>query len=181
MAKADYRIAAGILAILFYVIHAGVLIQHNEPYHILWSCHLGCLLVGIGLLMPQPWLMSVGFLWLAMGVPLWILNVLTRAELMVTSTLSHFGGLAIALYGFRFLKMPPFSWAASTAGLILLGFFSRFVTPRHANVNLSHAVWTGWEEKFPSYFWYVVMLLSLAVIIFLVLEVAVRHRMQGKK
>jgi hypothetical protein len=181
MANVNYRIAAGILAILLYLIHAGVLIHNSEPYHILWSCHLGCLLVGIGLLVPQPWLMSVGFLWLAMGVPLWILNVLTRNEIMWTSTLSHFGGIIIAVYGFRFVKMPPFCWAVSTAALIFLGIFSRLVTPQHANVNLSHAVWAGWEEYFPSYIRYLVMLLSLAVMIFLLVEVAVRDWMQGKR
>ena len=136
MADTNYRIAAGISAILLYLIHAGVLIYSNEPYHMLWSCHLGCMLVGVGLLIPQPWLLSIGFLWLAMGVPLWMLNVLTSNEFMWTSTLSHIGGLALAVYGFRFLKMPPFSWAVSTTGLIVLGFFSRFVTPQHANVNL---------------------------------------------
>jgi hypothetical protein len=180
MAKANFRIVAGISALLLYLIHAGVLIHNNEHYHILWSCHLGCLLVGVGLLLPQPWFLSVGFLWLAMGVPLWILNVLTSNAFMWTSTLSHIGGIAIAVYGFRFLKMPPFSWAVSTAGLICLGLFSRFVTPQHANVNLSHGVWAGWEKKFASYSWYVFMLLSLAVIIFLIIELSLRH-WQDKK
>ncbi len=172
--------AAGLLAILFYVIHAGVLICSKEPYHTIWSCHLGCLLVGVGLLVRQPWLLSVGFLWLAMGVPLWILNVLTGSEFMLTSTFSHMGGIVIAAYGFRFLKMPRFSWVAASAGLAALGYISRLVTPAHANVNLSFAVWSGWEEKFPSYFWYVVMLFSIATTAFLALEFIVRNWMQAK-
>jgi hypothetical protein len=175
MKKTNYRITTAWLAVFFYLIHAGVLVYGKQPYHVIWSCHLGCLFVGIGLLAPQSWLLSVGFLWLALGVPLWILNVLTSREFMLTSTFSHMGGLVIAIYGFRCLKMPRFSWAAATAGLILLGLFSRLVTPEHANVNLAFAVWKGWEETFPSYFWYVVMLLAVAVTSFLVLEFIVRR------
>ena len=175
MQTTNYRMPAAWLAVFFYLIHAGVLVYDQQPYHIIWSCHLGCLFVGVGLLASQPWLFSVGFLWLAMGVPLWILNVFTGDEFMLTSTFSHIGGLVIAIYGFRCLKMPRLSWVAATAGLILLGLFSRLVTPEHANVNLSFAVWQGWEESFPSYFWYVVMLLAAAVTSFLVLEYTVRR------
>jgi hypothetical protein len=175
MQKTPYRITAACLAIVFYSIHAGALIYSKQAHHIVWSCHLGCLLVGVGLLALHPWLSSVGFLWLALGVPLWILNVFTRNEFMLTSTFSHLGGLAIAIYGFKYLKMPRLAWAAATAGLVLLGWFSRLVTPEHANVNLSFSVWKGWEETFPSYFWYAILLLAAAVASFLILEFFVRR------
>ncbi|CAB1055303.1 hypothetical protein D1BOALGB6SA_36 [Olavius sp. associated proteobacterium Delta 1] len=45
-----FRIGAGTLAILFFLIHAGALVHAREPYHIIWSGHLGCPIVGIGLL-----------------------------------------------------------------------------------------------------------------------------------
>jgi hypothetical protein len=114
-----------------------------------------------------------------MGVPLWLLNVLTSHDFMLTSTLSHIGGIIIAVYSLRFEKMPRFSWAAATAGLAVLGFVSRLVTPQQANVNLSFAVWQGWEDKFPSYFWYVVMLLTIATFTFWILDLTVR-RYQAK-
>jgi len=174
MKQRNNRFIAGTLAVLFYGIHAGVLIHGKEPYHLIWSCHLGCILVGAGLLIPQPWLFSTGFFWLTMGVPLWILNVLTSDDFMLTSTFSHIGGIAIAICGLKLLKMPRYSWAAATAGLVILGAISRSVTPEHANVNLSFSVWKGWEETFPSYFWYVAMLLSTAAIAFFVLEWMIR-------
>ncbi|MEJ2169509.1 MAG: hypothetical protein P8X90_28730, partial [Desulfobacterales bacterium] len=114
-----------------------------------------------------------------MGVPLWLLNIITSRDFMLTSTLSHIGGLIIAVYGLRFAAMPRFSWAAATAGLFVLGFVSRLATPEYANVNLSFAVWQGWEKTFPSYFWYVVMLLSIAAVSFWALEFIVR-RLQEK-
>ena len=173
------RMTAGILAIVFFLIHAAVLIHTGEPYHILWSCHLACLMVGIALLMQLPLLHAVGFFWLAMGVPLWLLNILTSRDYMLTSTLSHIGGFIIAVYGLRFERMPRFSWGVATAGLIVLGIVSRLATPQHANVNLSFAVWQGWEDTFPSYFWYVVMLLTIAALTFWILELIVR-RLQAK-
>ncbi len=179
MKENRFRITAGLLAIVFFLIHAAALVQAGEPYHVLWSCHLACLMVGIALLVRLPRLLAVGFFWLALGVPLWLLNIITSRDYMLTSTLSHIGGLIIAVYGLRFEPMPRFSWTAAIAGLVLLGAFSRLITPRHANVNLSFGVWQGWEDKFPSYFWYVVMLLSIAAFSFWMLEILVR-RFQAK-
>jgi len=179
MSDKNYRIVAGALAIVFFLIHAAVLVRAGEPYHILWSCHLACLMVGIALLIQLPWLHAVGFFWLTLGVPLWLLNILTSHDYMLTSTLSHIGGIIIAAYGLRFETMPRFSWAAATAGLVGLGFVSRLATPQHANVNLSFAVWQGWEDTYPSYFWYVVMLLTIAAVSFWMLELIVR-RFQAK-
>ena len=116
---------AGALAIAFFLIHAAALVRAGEHYHIIWSCHLGCLIVGIGLLVRLPWLYAIGFFWLTMGVPLWLLNVFTSHEFMLTSTLSHIGGIIIAVYGLRFLKIPRFAWAAATAGLVVLGILTR--------------------------------------------------------
>ena len=93
MSDKKSHITAGLLAISFFLIHAGALVHAGEYYHIIWSCHLGCLIVGIGLLYRLKWLLAIGFFWLTMGVPLWLLNVLTRHEYMLTSTLSHIGGI----------------------------------------------------------------------------------------
>ena len=177
MSDKKYRITAGALAVAFFLIHAAALAHAGEHYHIIWSCHLGCLIVGIGLLVRLPWLYAIGFFWLTMGVPLWLLNVLTSHEFMLTSTLSHIGGIIIAVYGLGFIKIPRFAWAAATGGLVVLGILTRLVTPPEANVNLAFAVWSGWEDQFPSYFWYVVMLLSVAAVSFGSLEFFIRQWM----
>jgi hypothetical protein len=179
MGDKKIRITAGALAIAFFLIHAAALVHAGEHDHIIWSCHLGCLMVGIGLLNRLPWLYAIGFFWLTMGVPLWLLNVLTRHEYMLTSTLSHMGGIIIAVYGLRFIQIPRFAWAAATAGLVVLGILTRLVTAPVANVNLAFAVWAGWEDQFPSYCWYVIMLLAIAAFTFWMLEFIVR-RYQAK-
>ena len=177
MSDKKFRLAAGTLAVLFFLIHAGTLAYAREPYHIIWSCHLGCLIVGIGLLVRLPWLYAIGFFWLTMGVPLWLLNVFTTQEFMLASTLSHIGGLIVAVCGLKVLTIPRFAWAAATTGLVVLGILTRLATPPDANVNLAFAVWAGWEDQFPSYFWYVVMLLSIAAVSFGLLEFFIRQRM----
>ncbi len=181
MSDEKSRITAGLLAIAFFLIHAGALVHAGEYYHIIWSCHLGCLIVGIGLLYRLQWLFAVGFFWLTMGVPLWLLNVLTSHEYMLTSTLSHIGGIIIAVYGLRFLIIPRFAWTAATAGLVILGIITRLVTAPEANVNLAFAVWSGWEDTFPSHFWYLVMLLSMASVSFGLLELFIRKRTLSKR
>ena len=175
MPRDRYRRTAGVLAVAFFLVHAAALIRAGEYYHMIWSCHLGCLMVGIGLLVGSRWLHAIGFLWLFMGVPLWLLNILTTHAFMLTSTLSHIGGILLAVYGFKFVSLPRFAWAGAIAGLVILGLVTRLLTPPAANVNLAFAVWTGWEDAFPSYFWYVVMLLSVAAAIFLLLELMLRR------
>ena len=180
MSDKKKRITLGALAVAFFLIHAAALVRAEEHFHIIWSCHLGCLIVGIGLLVRLPWLYAIGFCWLTMGVPLWLLNVFTSPEFMLTSTLSHIGGIINAVYGLRFLKIPRFASVAATAGLAVLGILTRWVTPPDANINLAFAVWSGWEDQFPSYFWYVVMLLSIAAVSFGLLEFIIRKGMRKK-
>ena len=181
MTENKFRIAAGALAVAFFVIHAGSLFIAGESYHIIWSCHLGCLMAGVGLLTQVQWLFAIGFFWLTMGVPLWLLNVLTNHEFMLTSTLSHIGGIIIAVYGLRFLLIPRFAWLAATLGLAVLGLLTRLLTPPDANVNLAFAVWSGWEDQFPSYFWYVVLLLSIAAVCFGLIEFFIRKGVRHKR
>jgi hypothetical protein len=125
MSDKKNRIFAGALAIAFFLIHAAALVYAGEQYHIIWSCHLGCLIVGIGLLVRLPWLYAIGFFWLTMGVPLWLLNVFTSHEFMLTSTLSHIGGIIIAVYGLRFLIIPAWHCALEPNPVIFFATISK--------------------------------------------------------
>lgn len=162
-------------AVLFYLFRAGELVYRQTPYDTLWSCHVGCLLVGIGLLARAPWALSVGFLWLVLGLPIWVLDLTTGGTFFVTSTLTHIGGLAIAIWGLRRIRMPRGAFLAGVAGLAALWWLTRLVTPPGPNVNLSHAVWPGWEQQFPSYPLYILMFAGLSLVAFFVLEVVVRR------
>jgi hypothetical protein len=58
-------------------------------------------------------------------------------------------------------------------------YLPRLVTLHDANINLAFTVWPGWENQFPSYFWYVVMLLPIAAVSFGLLEFFIRKWMRN--
>jgi hypothetical protein len=156
------QIAFGGGAIAFYAVHAAVLAWSDGPQHLLWACHLGCLLVGIGLASGRAIVFAVGFFWLLIGTPLWIVNMATTGDVTATSFLTHGGGTVIAVAFLRRVTVPRGAWLLALAGLVALGAASRALTPAADNVNLSHAVWAGWERTFPSYPTYVLMLVAIA-------------------
>lgn len=163
-------LAAGVLSLFFFVMLAVYHIRNNESYHILWTCHMACLVLGAGLMFNRPLVTATGFFWLCFGVPLWLLNVLTGSPLILLSVPTHIGGLLIGLWGVKRGGIPKYTWVFAGVSLIVLGVVSRFVTPFDANVNLSHAIWKGYEAYYPSYVVYVASVSTSGVATFFFLE-----------
>lgn len=165
----------GALAVLFYAIHAGTHLFHQRPEDLLWACHLGALVVGAGLVAGSARSVAVGFLWLCLGNVLWLLDLAGGAELIPTSLLTHAGGFAIGCLGVVRLGMPAGSaWRAILAFLVIQQV-CRWITPADANVNLAHAVWSGWEGVFPSYWVYEAFLLAIGLASFASIETGWRR------
>lgn len=160
----------GTLAYLFYGIHGAYHVLVGHPENLLWACHVGALLVGTGLIWGSPAVNAIGFLWLMAGIPLWLVDVSTGGEFLPTSVAPHFGGLLIGAYGLKELGMPKNVWWKSLVGLLVLQQISRWVTPKEYNVNLAFGVWAGWEDVFPSYLSYMLLLFSVAAVVFLSTE-----------
>lgn len=163
-------VAAGVLSLFFFVLLAVYHIRNGQSYHILWTCHMACLVLGAGLMFKRPLLTAIGFFWLCFGVPLWLLNVLTGSPLIVLSVPTHIGGLLIGLWGVKRWGVPKHTWVFASVLLIVLGVVSRFTTPFDANVNLSHAIWKGYEAYYPSYVVYVASVYASGVVTFFALE-----------
>lgn len=168
----------GLVAIVFYAIHAGQHLYHGRPEDLLWACHLGALAVGVGLVVVRARIVAVGFLWLCLGNVLWLLDLATGAELIPTSLLTHVGGFAIGLLGVVRLGLPRGSAWQAMLSFLVLQQLCRWLTPAAANVNVAHSVWTGWEETFPSYWIYQLFLIGTGLASFALIEVAWR-RMRG--
>jgi hypothetical protein len=160
----------GALALLFFGVHAAVHVVRREPWDLLWSCNVACLLVGIGCVSGHALPVAIGVLWLSFGVPLWLIDLATGGAMLPTSPLTHVGGLALGLAGTRELGWPAGAWWKAVAGLGLLTEACRFVTPRAANVNLAFSVWGGWETRFPSHVVYLALLLVCASVVFFAVE-----------
>ena len=169
-------LVAAALCFLFYGAHAAWYAVHGRTLaNMLWACHLGALLVGGGLLLSSATMNAVGLLWLCLGLPLWILDLVSGGELVPTSLLTHFGGLALGAWGVRRLGFPSYAALPAVAGLLVLNLVSRLVTPPAENVNLAFAVWRGWEGYFPSHPLYIAMLLAGSGVAFALLTPALRR------
>lgn len=162
--------AMGILAFVFYAIHAAVHLHRGQPYDLLWGCHIAALLVGLGLVLRNSSLNAIGFLWSCLGVPLWLLDLATGGEFMLTSPLTHLGAFAFGLIGVRKLSMPRYATMKALASFAMLWVVCRVVTPPAANINLAFRVHDGWEPYFSSYAIYFALLLAVAAGIFSIAE-----------
>jgi hypothetical protein len=162
--------AWGALALTFYAVHASHHVLRGHPEDLLWACHLGAVCVGVGLLARLPAVNAVGFLWLAVGDALWLLELAGGGELLPTSLLTHVGGLAVGAFGLTRLGMPRGSWLRAIVAFLVLQQLCRFVTPPAANINVAHAVWSGWEGVFPGYAAYQVALLAFGTAGFFAVE-----------
>jgi hypothetical protein len=162
--------AWGVLALAFYAVHATTHLQRGHPEDLLWACHLGVVCVGAGLLGRWATANAIGFLWLCLGDVLWLVDLAAGGEFIPTSMLTHLGGLALAAYGVVKLGMPRHSWWKAILAFLVLQQICRWATPPEANVNVAFAVWRGWEELFPSYLPYLLMLMAITAAGFALLE-----------
>lgn len=141
----------GWLCLAAIVIHGVNHVRLGTPYDLMWECNIATLVLGLGCLSERPRLVAIPTMWLCFGTPLWALDLLTGGVFMLTSFLTHFGALALGLHATRKLGMPRHTWLWATVGLIGVMLVTRYTTPPALNINLAHAVWSGWEDTFPRY------------------------------
>lgn len=160
----------GWLCLAAILIHAVNHVRLGTPYDLMWECNIATALLAIGCLSEKPRLVAIPTMWLCFGTPLWALDIFTGGVFMATSLLTHFGALLLGLYATRKLGMPRHTWPLATLGLIGVMLVSRFTTPPELNLNLAHAVWSGWEDTFPRYDVYFVVVVSGFALTFFVVE-----------
>lgn len=165
----------GLMALGCYAIHAGFHIVNGRPEEMLWMCHLGAALVGVGLLTLSSTINGIGTLFLCVGTPLWVMYLVGGGEFYPTSCFPHLGGLAIGLYGVCRLGVPSGTWWKAVVALLTLILVCRLITPSRANVNVAFAIYPGWERVFPSHLVYLVTMMSMAAGYFFVLEYVLRR------
>jgi hypothetical protein len=158
-----------------YAVHGGFHLLNGRPAELLWMCHLGAAIVGVGLLRSSPTLNGIGTLFLCVGTPLWVMYLAGGGEFYPTSCLPHIGGLAIGLYGVRRLGLCAGVWWQAVLSLIALILICRLVTPPEANINVAFAVYPGLEKTFPSHLVYLATMMALAAAYFLICENALRR------
>ena len=154
----------GILPLIFFFAQ-GVHYWHiGQLGHMFWMCNIGNLLLAVGLFLGQPLLIRVAALWLVPGLAVWYWYVVKPFGFVLSSTLAHIGGLAVAMVALQRVRVDARAWFYALGWYFIVQLLSRFLTPVEFNVNLSQTVQAGWEQTFTSYwkFWLVLTLLVAA-------------------
>lgn len=163
-----WQVVAGLCAILL----VAQKLLHDWPLGLasnsVWACHVGNLFLGVGLLSCQPWLARLGVYWVVLGVPFWIIDVITLQSTTWSSVLSHLGGVSIASFivsgrSWRGQRHDP--WVA-WLGFLALQLLSFWLTPAALNVNIAHAVHPSAQSIFSNHFVYLVFLAFAAAVLF---------------
>ena len=172
---ADRRLVPGLTAIGFYVAHLWQWARLRRLENILWACHIGCLLVGLGWLVDWPITNAIGLLWLLPGIIFWALYLVGGGAFYWSSFLIHIGGNLLGLWGAMAMGFPAGTWWKAGLSYVMLILVSRLVSRVAENVNFSRQVWSGWETRFPSYRRYVAGLVIGAFALFFVMELMLRQ------
>jgi len=141
----------GALAAAFFVSHAIRCMRTGHPQDLLWCCNVACALVAGAHLARSPKLNAVALMWLVIGNPCWVIDIMAGSELEPTTCLTHVGALVLAIVGAWALRMPSGVWWKAMAALVALQQLTRLVTPRAENINLAFDVYTTTKTTIPSY------------------------------
>ncbi len=165
----------GIVAVLFYCIHGAYWIYKGVPSSLMWGCHIASLLIGFGMFFEMPRVNAIGVLWLVPGNFFWVMYLLNNGDFEPTSPLTHIGGITIGLIGIYRMGFPTYSWFWALMGVIALQIVTLFVTPAKDNINMVFRTQDGFEQYFPSHFWFEMMVLADSLVSFYFAELIIRR------
>jgi len=154
----------------FYAAHAAEALYLHSVHDSLWACHVACLWIAAGAYFSSGLFAAIGLSWLMIGNPLWVFDLLGGSTLVKTSVLTHLGGLGLGMRGVWRDGFPKGAWWKATLAMLGLVLVSRVLTPAKANVNLSSAVFPGFEKWFPTYPRYFVFLFFANALVFFLTE-----------
>jgi hypothetical protein len=174
LTRSKLRLLA-LLPLVFFLAQGLHYWEVNEVGHMLWMCNIGNLVLAIGIYFEKPLLIRVAAMWAIPGLIVWCIYVVptwgmlltgqfTWSQLfaVVSSTLAHFGGITIGLVALQRIGMSSRAWLYAFGWYFVVQFFSRLLTPSSMNVNLAHRVQDGFEQTFPIY-WKFWLLLTVIV------------------
>lgn len=160
-----------LLSVLAWGWHAMDSVRQNQPWDLLWMCNLGGLLLAAGWAARSPRTVAVAASWMALGVPLWALDLAAGAETRPSSVLSHLGGLALSGYAVYRLGWPRLTALPASLSLAALMVLCRLFTPEAGNVNLVFEVWPVFDGLI-GHGPYLALLAMLATAVFAAIDAA---------
>ncbi|WP_257445902.1 hypothetical protein [Archangium lipolyticum] len=144
------RRGLGLALLAALVLHAATKGQARLP-EMLWVCHVASVLLAMGLLTSVRWLVAVGFLiHVGMGMPAFLIDVLFGERPSPTSWLVHLLPLVAGWSALRGTGLPPRTWKAAWAIVLVTFTVSILATPPVLNVNVMHEAWGPMRGLFPG-------------------------------
>ena len=156
----------GLFPLIFFFAQGVHYWRSNELGHMLWMCNIGNLILALGLFFNNSVVVRLAAIWMLPGILVWFVYVVLTWGMFLTSTLAHVGGLAVAMLALKWYRMNRDAWRSAFGWYLMVQLMSRFVTPKELNVNVAHAVASGWERTFQSYwsFWLVLTAITAATL-----------------
>jgi len=158
----------GAVALGCWGVHAVDLVLRGETHDLMWICNLAGPVLALGCFARRRLPVGIAVLWLVYGTPLWLLDMASGGVIIPTSFVSHFGCLAVGIVTVRAMGWERGAWWKTSVALVAVMALTRVITPPRFNVNLAFAVWDGWEDWFPSYGPYAVLLVTGSAVCFFV-------------
>lgn len=154
----------GFLSLIFFLTHLHYYWRHGGVGHMLWMCNIASLLLGLGILFAIPLLIRVAVIWLIPGLPLWFWFVVLQGGWLLTSSLSHVGGLIVGLIAINRVKASRWTWIHASLWYVAVQQLCRMITPPELNVNVAHRPYEGFGGLFSRYweYWLVTTLMVIA-------------------
>jgi hypothetical protein len=147
----------GLLPLIFFLAQTVHYWRYGGLGNLLWMCNIGNLLLAIGLFLNHRELIRAAAIWTIPGLAIWFWYVWLSGSTGIPSTLAHVGGLIVAVFVVRRVRMDRIAWLYAFIWYLFMQLVSRLTTARELNVNVAHFVQPGWEKTFPSFwkFWMV--------------------------
>jgi hypothetical protein len=148
----------------------------RTPEQILWCCHLSNLGLAVGLVLRRPSWIRMTSLWLIIGLPPWLIDMLMTGLMTPVSIFSHFGGALVALFALRRIGLPTGSWRPALLYFLVLQQLTRLLTTPgpYTNVNVAHFAYGPWKDLFQPYWVYLLANTLLVALCLWLLESGLR-------
>jgi len=163
----------GLLPLCFFIVRGiEYIVVAKTPEQMLWSCHISNLLLAVGLFMGSPFLIRVAVLWLILGVPPWIVDMVWSKQITLVRVFSHLGGFIVAILAIRWVGAKRGSWIPSLVYFVILQQITRLLTDPtpYTNVNVAHFAYGPMKDWFASYWTYLVANTSAVALLLIVVE-----------
>lgn len=152
------------ITFLIFVVHSTAHALAGRYFEWLWYCTIATLLIAIGHVVRSGVWCAIGVTWLLVGNGYWAADLLGGGEFMLTSMLTHWGGLFLGLWGIWDYGYKKGTWWRSIVAISVLQFVTRLIAPPVGNINMVFKIPDGWESLFPNHFvYYLANLLAIVV------------------